>query len=132
MVDIVGKASRDKGKRGEREVAILLREAFPWLDPHRGMQSRSGSDAADVEGTPWFCEVKRVKARADIKGAMAQAIEATDGRPPVVFSRVNGGEWLVTMRAEDWIKQAGSQADEHERDHDFESVRRRRPGWGQE
>lgn len=127
----MGKLSNAKGKRGEREVATLIREAFPWLDPHRGNQSRSGSDSADVEGTPWFLEVKRVKARADIKGAIAQAVEASDGRPPVVFSRVNGGEWLVTMRAEDWLKMAGKDALEHGTDPTFGKLRRE-PGWGRE
>ena len=95
-------ASRSKGKRGEQEVAVMLRDAFPWLDPHRGAQTRKGDDACDVEGTPWFVEVKRRKARCNIPEAMEQATRDSDGRPPVVFSRRDRGEWLVTMRWEDW------------------------------
>lgn len=35
---------------------------------------------------------------------MAQAVgDAPAGRVPVVAHRRNRGEWMVTMRAEDWI-----------------------------
>lgn len=129
----MGKKSRDKGLRGQQEVSILLREAFPWLDPHSGAQYRKGGDTPDVVGTPWWVEVKLTKQAMTMPKVMDKAaLEANDGRPPVIFARIDHGEWLVTMRAEDWIKQAAPQADEHGRDHEFESIRRRRPGWGQE
>lgn len=102
----MGKASRDKGKRGEREVAALLRAV--WAGAKRGItQSRAGSDSADVEGASIWPEVK-LGARPNILAAMRQAIEATDGRPPVVFTRRDRGEWMVTMRSEDWIGMAAA------------------------
>ena len=97
----MSKASRDKGKRGEREVVALLRDLYQ--DARRGFQSRQGDDEADVECTPWWIEVKRVKAQEAPRKAMAQAVDATDGRPPVVFTRRDNSDWLVTMRVSDWL-----------------------------
>lgn len=74
-----------------------------WSTVKRGLtQTRGGDDAADVEGSPYWVEVK-IGQRPNIMGAMAQAIEATDGRPPVVFTRRDGESWLVTMQAPDWV-----------------------------
>jgi len=95
---------REKGKRGEREVAALLREIFPTAK--RGWQSRNGSDAPDVDGTPFWIEVKRHK-RAKMRPAIRQAIQdvaiAGDKRPPVAFTRSDGEDWFVAMRGEDWL-----------------------------
>ena len=100
-----GKHSRQKGKRGELEVVHLLNEWIPWLHARRGAnQSRDGSDSADVEGTPYWLEVKRTKQRPNVHAAYEQAVEATDGRPPLVFTRTDGGKWLVTMEFEDFIR----------------------------
>lgn len=56
----MAKASRDKGKRGEREVVAIC-EPF-WPNAKRGLsQSRHGSECADVEGTPFRIEVKNTK-----------------------------------------------------------------------
>lgn len=97
----MGKHSRTKGARGEREVVAILRAV--WEGAKRGLtQTRAGNDAADVEGSPYWIECK-LGQRPNIMGAMQQAIEATDGRPPVVFTRRDGESWLVTMRAPDWI-----------------------------
>jgi len=57
----VGKSQRRKGQRGERETAILWRSVYP--DARRGSQSRSGKDASDVEGTPWWIECKTLAHR---------------------------------------------------------------------
>jgi hypothetical protein len=80
-----GKMSRDKGKRGEYEARDFLKRWFP--DACRGAnQSRSGSDAADVENTPFWVEAK-LGAKPNVRGALAQAQEATDGRPVLVYIR---------------------------------------------
>lgn len=97
----MGGRSRRKGARGELEVVGLLTRVYDAVK--RGLtQTRGGDDAADVEGTPWWIECKIGK-QPNIRAAMAQAIEATDGRPPVVFTRRDRETWLVTMRSEDWI-----------------------------
>jgi len=104
----MGAKSRNKGKRGESEVVHLLRAI--WAEVRRGAaQSRKGSDASDVEGSPYWIEVK-IGQRPNIIAAMEQAVEATDGRPPVVFTRRDGETWLVTMRAEDWVREHGGGA----------------------
>ena len=101
----MGAKSRRKGARGELEVVHLLRGL--WHGVKRGLtQTRGGGDVADVEGSPYWIEVKIGK-RPNIVAAMAQALEARaergDARPPVVFTRRDGEEWLVTMRARDWV-----------------------------
>lgn len=97
----MSKLSRTKGARGEREVVTLLREA--WAGIKRGLtQTRGGSDVADVEGSPYWIEVKIGK-KPNINAAVEQAKSATDGRPVAVFTRRDGEEWLVTMRAVDWV-----------------------------
>jgi hypothetical protein len=97
----VGKRSRTKGARGEREVVAILRAV--WEGAKRGLaQTRAGNDCADVEGATIWPEVK-IGARPNIHAAMAQATEATDGRPPVAFTRRDGEGWLVTMKSEHWI-----------------------------
>jgi len=87
---------RRKGADGEREIAALVREAF-GVDAHRGAQSRSGSDAADVDGLPdWWVEVKRGK-RPNVRAALAQAIAKTDGRTPVAVIRDDRKDPFVAM-----------------------------------
>lgn len=101
----MGKPSRNKGKRGEREVATLLREAGHTV--RRGWQSRSGSDEADVIGLPgWWIEVgfgRTIKPRPKL----AQACEACGPMDiPVAITRggARGDDWIVTMRLSDWIE----------------------------
>ena len=77
--------SRNKGKRGEYELRDYLQQWFP--SAQRGAnQSRIGSDAADVEGTPFWTEAK-LGAKPNVRAALAQAQEATDGRPVLVSIR---------------------------------------------
>ncbi len=97
----VGRRSRQKGAQGERDVANELRSVYP--DAARGgllqTQYGRGSNACDVEHTPWWIEVKR-GARPNIQGAMEQAVADTDGRPPLVVTRKDRGPWLCTMTLE--------------------------------
>ena len=46
----LGKSQRDKGKRGERALAEILREAFPEIgeEIRRGWQTRFGDDEPDI------------------------------------------------------------------------------------
>lgn len=98
----MGKASRDKGKRGEREVAERFREA--GFDAKRSVgQSRCGSDAPDVvvDGLPWlWVEVKRGK-KTNIRAALAQArFQCAADQVPISITRDDGErEAVVSM---DW------------------------------
>lgn len=94
--------SRNKGARGEREWAAVLR-SMGWEEAHRGQQHAGGSDSPDVaKGIPnTHAEVKRVE-RLNIDKAMEQAIrDAGDDLCPYVAHRKDRGEWLVTLRSKD-------------------------------
>ena len=95
--------SRQKGARGERELAAVLREH--GFDSKRGQQYCGLNGDADVIGLPGIhIECKRVE-RLNIYEAMQQAKrDAGDGEVPAVFHRKNREGWLVTMSFEDWIK----------------------------
>lgn len=98
---------RNKGKRGEYIARDLLRKV--WPEAERGaQQSRTGDCMADVEGTPYWTEVKFQQAPS-IHKALLQAQAATDGRPVLIMSKRNREPMLVTMLAEDWIELAKGQ-----------------------
>ena len=98
----MGKASRDKGKRGEREVAAALRAA--GYDGERGQQYHGGKDSPDVTGLPGVhLEVKRVE-RFDLYGALSQAKGDAGENIPVVVHRRNNCEWVAVLRLEDFLE----------------------------
>lgn len=98
----MGKSQREKGKRGERELAGLLREY--GYDCRRGQQYCGTSGDADVVGLSGIhIECKRVE-RLNLLDAVSQAVrDAAKGLLPAVFHRRDRCEWLVTMRFVDWI-----------------------------
>lgn len=106
----MGRASRDKGKRGEREVAQILR-AHGYTDAHRGAQytgnAHDGQD--DVVGLPgWHIEVKRTETLSVYK-AYEQArrdIEARRQAEPdkaVVIHRRSGKPWVAIISLDDFL-----------------------------
>ncbi len=98
----MGKLSRVKGRAFEQETARKLRPMFGDR-VKRGFQRRDGREAPDVDGTPYWIECKHAKC-VNVRAAMAQAIAATDGRPPVVIAKDNGVRVpLVVMRLGDWL-----------------------------
>lgn len=98
----MGKAQREKGKRGEREFASLCRSY--GYQARRGQQYAGANGDADVVGLPGIhVEVKRVE-RLDLLGAMSQSkAEAKEDELPIVAHRRNNAGWLITMAAEDWF-----------------------------
>lgn len=101
----MGKPSRDKGKRGEREARDKVRELWNSPDCVRTAQV-SGKYSSDLmEGPPHMhIEVKRYS-----KIAAARFMEqAQDDCPvfqiPVVLMREDTGEWLVMVRMEDSVE----------------------------
>jgi len=95
--------SRGKGKRGELELARVLKGH--GYDCRRGQQYNGADGSADVIGLPGIhIEAKRTE-RLDLQGAMSQAVhDAPPGDLPAVFSRRNHSEWLATMRLRDWVR----------------------------
>ena len=105
---ISGAGRRAKGAAFEREVADALRRI--WPDARRNLsQTRSaaqeGGDILDVG--PYHVECKR--GVATIQSAMRQACAdsanatAAQGNIPVVVSRQDRGQTLVTMLLDDWL-----------------------------
>ena len=96
--------SKRKGSAGEREWAAFCRD-HGFTEARRGTQFRGGFDSPDVVGLPGVHqEIKRVE-RLNIHEAMQQSIRDSEGKAlPIVAHRRNREEWLVTMRAEDWME----------------------------
>lgn len=99
----MGKTSRDKGKRGERELASILRE-FGY-DARRGQQYCGVSGDADVVGLPRVhIECKRVESLR-LYDALAQSTaDAKDDEIPIVAHRRNNCPWVVVVRLEDFME----------------------------
>ena len=98
----MGARSRRKGARYERELVHWFRERMPGAEVKRGLQSRSGEDAADVEVPYFWPESKRGK-KPNVRAALAQATEAAPkGRTPIAVIRDDRSEAFVVMSLEDF------------------------------
>lgn len=99
----MGKASKEKGKRGERELAAALREH--GYSARRGQQFCGASGDADVIGLDGIhIEVKRTEALR-LYDALAQAKgDSRSGEMPVVMHRKSRHEWVVIQPLSDWIE----------------------------
>ena len=104
----MGRMSREKGKRGEREWAALC-QSHGYGDARRTSQYCGNTgDASDVVGLPGIHqEVKRVE-RLELYSALKQAArdaqEAGSGAIPIVAHRRNKENWVVIMDAEDFFR----------------------------
>lgn len=94
--------SRQKGKRGELELAHILKTY--GYEARRGQQYCGANGDADVIGLPGVhIEVKRTE-RFKLYDAMEQAErDAREDEIPAVFTRKNNKNWLVCMRLEDFM-----------------------------
>jgi Holliday junction resolvase len=121
--------SREKGKKGERELAGILKAH--GYKARRGQQYCGTSGEADVVGIPGVhIECKRVE-KLNIYTAMAQAVrDARPGEIPTVFHRKNQEGWLVTMRLEDYLD-GRKEADEAAEYRSLVTLPADRPGTGQ-
>lgn len=71
----MSRASREKGKRGERALAAVLRESFPVFADSikRGWQTRVGCDDPDVCGLPGFWIEHKSGLKPNVRNALKQA-----------------------------------------------------------
>ena len=99
----MGKMSRNKGARFEREIAHLLTDnGWPAT---RGCQYSGGADSPDVKATtfPFHLECKRVE-RLELYSAMTQAIGDAQGQKmPAVVSKRNHADILFTCKFKDLL-----------------------------
>jgi len=95
--------SREKGKRGELELAKELNKH--GYNCRRSQQYAGFNGDADVVGIDGLhIEVKRVQA-LNIDKAYEQAInDAREGEIPIVAHRKNHKPWKVTIGLDDFIK----------------------------
>lgn len=95
--------SKQKGARGERELAKVLRAH--GFETRRGQQYCGANGDADVVGLPNIhIECKRVE-RLNLYDAIAQAkSDAKQDEIPVVMHRKDKCDWLVTMSLDDFMK----------------------------
>lgn len=99
----MGKMSRDKGAKGEREVAKLFR--YYGIEARRGCQFHGGPNSPDVMGVPGLhIEVKRTEKLA-LYEALAQSMhDAGDDEVPVVVHRRNDHKWVVILDFDDFMR----------------------------
>lgn len=105
-----GKGARKKGHDFERDMANFLSENtdFVWK---RGLtQTRDGgTEDADVVtenetlNKTYHIEVKRQK-RVSIPAAYKQAITDAPSKAPIIITKSDREDILVTMKLTDWIK----------------------------
>jgi hypothetical protein len=97
----MGRMSRQKGKRGEREAAAEL-GAILGVDARRGVQYQGGPDSPDVvlDGVPIHVEAKRTE-RLSLWAAIEQAkADAPAGKVPMVWHKANRRGSVVIVETE--------------------------------
>lgn len=96
----MGRMSRQKGKRGEREAAAELGAIFA-CDARRGVQYQGGPDSPDVvlEGVNVHVEAKRVE-RLNLYEALEQATADAGDAVPIVWHRRNGKPSVVVVQTD--------------------------------
>ncbi len=84
--------SRNKGKRGEREVAALIKDLTGW-DVRRRVRQHDGD--SDLEGVPGWCIEVKNQAELRLPEWWRQAIEqaAKDEARPVLFYKLPRKGW---------------------------------------
>lgn len=95
----MGSRSREKGKRGEREITTLARRF--GLHATRTWETGQAPDPATracdvtIQGEPF-----QVKVEASGFGKLYRELEGVRG----FFLRRDRGEWLIVSRAEDYLR----------------------------
>lgn len=102
----MGKSQREKGKRGEREVANIFKQ-YGFTETHRSQQfSGKGESSADCVGVEGLhLEVKLGYQYKRIYEFREQAIRDAEGSGniPVVCCRMDRQPWLAVLDLDDFI-----------------------------
>lgn len=95
----MSRSQRDKGKRGERELAEALRQlGYP---ARRGQQYAGDPSAPDIVGPPgtwWECKRRE---RLNVASIMDQVVAEAGHLVPILAHRRSHSEWLLTIRLDD-------------------------------
>lgn len=107
----MSKASRDKGKRGERELAHLFTgEGYPAKRFGFAQTRFGGSEGADVvcDSLPWMhVECKRYKTFMGAKLRAALEQSERDRKPntiATVWHKEDNAPWYVTLEAKELFR----------------------------
>lgn len=95
----MGKKSREKGKRGERQARDWWRDNLQIAGVHRNQQYKGGGDSADLGGIPLFhTEVKVGRRTPDIYAAVHQCeSDCPPEKLPIVQLRKDREQWLFVL-----------------------------------
>ena len=95
-----GKASRDKGQRGEREVCKMLQDELGLDSLSRNLsQTRNGGcDIAELEG--WSIEVK-FQEHLNLSAAWQQALNQCKNTKPLLIYRKSRQPWKCILLLSD-------------------------------
>ena len=107
-----GRASREKGKRGEREVAVILRDAGFTTARRTAQFCGNTGDASDVIGVPGYhIEVKRCE-KVDLANWLRQTEHdaALKNLVPALLFRRSKEPWRVVISLEAFIALLQKQA----------------------
>jgi Holliday junction resolvase len=91
--------SKQKGKRGELELAAALRE-MGFKGARRGQQFKGTPESPDIaDAIPGVhVECKRTETLSLYKALEQAKGDAGDGEVPIVAHRRNGKEWVVVVQ----------------------------------
>jgi Holliday junction resolvase len=110
---MTGKASRDKGARGERELAEILSHELGVVVKRKLGQARDGGD--DIQVGKFRIEVKR-REKLSIDSWCEQVEKASEpGDVPVLVYRRNGQPWRVVVGLQWFIKAMREELSDAER-----------------
>lgn len=112
--------SREKGKRGERELAALL--SYHGFQAERAQQYKGGQHSADIHCPSMSMLGFHIECKRTEVGRLGEwwdkaAEEAGFGKTPVIFWRQNRGRWFAIFEAEaflDWLGRMISGQEEDE------------------
>ena len=91
----MGKASRQKGQRGEREVCQILAEHLGGEFKRNLMQTQEGG--FDVLGLDEYAIEVKFQEKLQIEKWWEQTVEQAEDRIPVLFFRRSREEWRVVV-----------------------------------
>lgn len=110
----MGRMSRQKGKRGEREAAAELGNVF-GCPSRRGVQYQGGPESPDVvlEGVAVHVECKRTETLNVYKALEQAKTDAPPSHVPFVWHRRNGRESVVIVETSRLLELALAIASRH-------------------
>ena len=99
----MGKAQREKGKRGEREAAQKF-EAVTGIRSRRSAQATGQTGQPDLDcNAPIHCEVKVRKSIGACRYYEQAERDCLPHRVPFVLMREDRGEWFVMIKLK-WLR----------------------------